>query len=64
MRPSFGLYVEKERECQSGEVKPFVHDALSSRLRELVGSKETWEIDDATLREAEARMMEHARSKR
>lgn len=59
-----GLYVEKEREYQSGEVKPFIDHALFEKLRALVSGKKTWEIDDATLREAEARMMEHARSKR
>lgn len=59
-----GLYVEKEREYQSGTVKPFIDDALFAKLRELVGSKKTWEIDDATLREAEARMLEHARATR
>lgn len=59
-----GLYVEKEREYQSGDVKPFIDHALFEKLRALVAGKKTWEIDDATLREAEARMMEHARSKR
>ncbi len=59
-----GLYVEKEREYQSGEVKPFVDDALFTQLRELIGTKKTWELDETVLREAEARMMEYARSKR
>ena len=59
-----GLYVEKEREYQSGDVRPFIDDALFTQLRELIGAKKTWEIDAAVLAEAEARMMEYARSRR
>ena len=59
-----GLYVEKEREYQSGRVTPFVDDALFRLLHERFGAKKIWEIDAAALSAAEALMMEHARSTR
>lgn len=59
-----GLYVEKEREYQSGSVTPFIDDALFNALRERYGAKKIWEIDDAALKVAEALMLEHAASKR
>lgn len=59
-----GLYVEKEREYQSGAVRPFIDDALFTALHEKVRGRKTWEIDAALLAECEAVMMDHARAKR
>jgi hypothetical protein len=52
-----GLYGEKEREYQSGKVTPFIDFELFNELREVIGSRKLWEIDDAVLKKAEERML-------
>lgn len=59
-----GLYVEKEREYQSGDVRPFIDDALFAQIHALVAGKNTWEIDGPLMQQAEAAMIAYAKSKR
>ncbi|MBY0315806.1 MAG: hypothetical protein K2Q26_09820 [Bdellovibrionales bacterium] len=53
-----GLYGEKEREYQSGNVRPFLPEALFNKIYERVGQKQVWEISDKDIGEIEQMMIE------
>jgi hypothetical protein len=59
-----GLYGEKEREYQTGEVTPFIPFALFDRISKEIEGKKLWEITDADLDRIENLMLEHTRSKK
>lgn len=56
-----GLYGEKEKEYQSGNVTPFIDFKLFQALYERVGNKKMWEIGDKDIQEAETVMREYAK---
>jgi hypothetical protein len=55
-----GLYGEKQREYDTGEVTPFVSFALFDRLYKEFENKQIWEITDADFERAEALMLDYA----
>ena len=55
-----GLYDEKEREYQSGNVRPFLPDAIFNAVTEKVKGKQVWEITDADLHEIDQTMIKMA----
>ncbi len=56
-----GLYQEKENEYQSGNVSPFIDDALFLKLEKLVGAKKVWELGENELEKAQSMMIDYAR---
>lgn len=58
-----GLYDEKEREYQSGEVKPFIDFALFELLEKRIGTKRTFEVNADDLNDCERIMIEYARTR-
>lgn len=56
-----GLYEEKEKEYQSGKVKPFIDPELFEELKEFLGNKEIYKIDDEVLAQAEKIMLNYAK---
>ncbi len=59
-----GLYEEKEREAQSGEIKPFVDHELFKKIHSLVQNKKFWEITEDDVNKAETTMINYAEAKR
>jgi len=55
-----GLYGEKEREYQSGDVTPFVDFELFNKLLKLVGDRQVLELTEKDIENAETIMLEHA----
>lgn len=58
-----GLYEEKEREYQSGEIKPFVDPELFEKVNSLIKGKKFWEITESDINNAEKAMLEYAKSR-
>ena len=58
-----GLYEEKEREYQSGDIKPFVDPELFAKVHSLVKNKKFWEINEEDVLKAEKMMVEYAKSR-
>ena len=56
-----GLYGEKEKEYQSGQVTPFLDFALFDKLFSAFGKKKLWDITDGDVRAAEKIMLEYRR---
>lgn len=56
-----GLYGEKQREYDTGEVTPFLSFDLFDKLYNEFRDKQIWQITDDDFERAEAMMMEHAR---
>jgi hypothetical protein len=54
-----GLYGEKQREYDTGEVTPFVSFALFDRLYKEFENKQIWELTDLDFELAETIMLEH-----
>ena len=52
-----GLYDEKEREYQSGKVKPFLSDELFTEISNFIGAKQVWEITEDDLSNIEKMML-------
>lgn len=59
-----GLYGEKEKEYQSGKVKPFIDDKLAKRITARLKGLEVFEIKDELLDRVEADMRDYAASRR
>lgn len=53
-----GLYGEKEREYQSGKVRPFLSEELFEAISREIGQKQVWEISDEDLARIERVMIE------
>lgn len=53
-----GLYDEKEREYQSGKVRPFLSDDLFNAIISFVGAKQVYEITEDDLATVEKMMIE------
>ena len=58
-----GLYGEKEREYQSGEVTPFIDESLFHQLAAILGTKKMWEISEDDIRRCEQAMLAHGATK-
>lgn len=58
-----GLYGEKEREYQSGNVRPFLDFDLFNVLHKEFGAKKTWEISKQDLERAESIMLDFGKKK-
>jgi hypothetical protein len=58
-----GLYGEKEREYQSGNVTPFIDEELFHQLAAVVGAKKMWEITEEDVRRCEEAMRAHGARK-
>lgn len=56
-----GLYGEKEKEYQSGNVTPFLDHELFGLLHGRLKHKQLWEIDEDEVRDCEQVMREYAR---
>lgn len=56
-----GLYDEKEREYQSGKVKPFIAEELFGQISEFIGEKQVWQITEEDLGTIKTMMQEFAR---
>ncbi|MBI1857979.1 MAG: hypothetical protein HYR97_02545 [Candidatus Melainabacteria bacterium] len=59
-----GLYEEKEREYQSGNIKPFIDHELFTKVHSLVKNKKFWDISEEDIQKAEKIMLEYAANKR
>ena len=55
-----GLYGEKEREYQSGEVTPFIDFELFESLRRIISGREVFEIKEDDLKKMEETMINYA----
>lgn len=55
-----GLYGEKEKEYQSGEVTPFIDFELFESLRRIIGGREVFEIKEDDLKKMEETMINYA----
>lgn len=58
-----GLYEEKEREYQSGEVTPFIDFALFEKIEARIGGKSTFELTADDLSDCEKIMRSYAAEK-
>ncbi len=58
-----GLYGEKEREYQSGNVTPFIDEALFAKLAAVVSSKKMWEISEDDVRRCEQVMLDYGKAR-
>ena len=56
-----GLYSEKEKESQTGKVKPFIDSKLFLQIQDLVKNKKLWEINEDDVNKAEKLMMEYSK---
>ena len=56
-----GLYGEKEREYQSGEVTPFLKFDLFDKISKEIEGKKMWEITQADMSRIEDMMIEHTK---
>ena len=54
-----GLYQEKEKEYQSGKVKPFIDDALFVKIERFLDGRPVWEIKAKELKAVEGLMKSH-----
>ncbi len=63
-RTFLGLYDEKEREYQSGEVTPFIDFELFEKIEKYIGAKKSFEITEDDLGKVEQIMLDFAKSKR
>lgn len=59
-----GLYQEKEREYQSGNIKPFIDPELFTQIHSLIKNKKFWEITEEDIEKAEKIMLEYASKKK
>lgn len=59
-----GLYQEKEREYQSGIIKPFVDNELFNDIFLLIKNKKYWEITETDINKAEEIMLDYAKKKK
>lgn len=55
-----GLYDEKEREYQSGKIKPFLPEELFTAISKEIGTKQVWEVTDKDMSKIESMMLESA----
>lgn len=62
-RTFLGLYDEKEREYQSGEVTPFIDFELFEMIEKKIGPKKSFEITEDDLQEVENMMIEFTKKK-
>lgn len=62
-RTFLGLYDEKEREYQSGEVTPFIDFELFEMIEKKIGSKKSFEITEDDLQSVENLMIEFTKKK-
>ncbi len=53
-----GLYGQKEREYQSGNVVPFLSEELFEAISKKIGTKQVWEISEQEMSEIETLMIE------
>ena len=58
-----GLYQEKEMENQSGNVKPFLDEALFKQIQSMLNNKNLWKITEDDVNKAEKMMLEYAKAK-
>jgi hypothetical protein len=58
-----GLYGEKEREYQSGDVTPFLDPELFAQLQALVGAKKLWELGEDVVSAAEETMLAYGKKR-
>ena len=58
-----GLYAEKEKEYQSGNVTPFTDDALFERLQALIAGRPVFELTEEDVKKAEVAMLDYAAKK-
>lgn len=58
-----GLYQEKESEYQSGQVTPFIDDALFLKIEKILAGKPVFKITEKDLALVEAAMQDYARPK-
>jgi hypothetical protein len=63
-RTFLGLYDEKEREYQSGDVTPFIDFNLFEKIEGYLGTKKSFEISDEDLRKVEEMMIDFAKNKK
>jgi hypothetical protein len=56
-----GLYGEKEREYQSGKVRPFVSEELFHDIMKVIHGKQVWQISEDDLAHVEKVMLEHGK---
>ncbi len=59
-----GLYGEKEREYQTGNVTPFIDFELFGQISREIEGKKLWEITDTILERIEQKMLEFVRNKK
>lgn len=52
-----GLYGEKEKEYQSGKVRPFLTDELFNAISKKLEGKQVWDITETDLKEIDAMMV-------
>ena len=62
-RTFLGLYGEKEREYQTGNVIPFIDPALFTKLAALVEGRQLWQITEPDVKRAEEIMRAYAKEK-
>ena len=63
-RTFLGLYDEKEREYQSGEVTPFISFELFEQIEKYIGKKKSFEINADDLNKVEQMMLDYAAKKK
>lgn len=56
-----GLYDEKEKEYQSGKVKPFIPEELFEQIFTYIGEKQVWEITENDIHHIQKMMQEFAK---
>lgn len=57
-----GLYDEKEREYQSGKVRPFISDELFAKISAYVGNKQMFQVTEDDLAKIEQIMLDSAKA--
>lgn len=56
-----GLYDEKEKEYQSGKVKPFLPEELFNQILAYIGEKQVWQITETDIGNIKTMMQEFAK---
>jgi len=56
-----GLYGEKEREYQSGKVRPFLSEELYRDVMKVIEGKQVWQINEDDLAQVKKTMQEHGK---
>lgn len=57
-----GLYDEKEKEYQSGNVKPFIPEPLFNQIYDYIGGKQVWEMTETDIANIKTMMQEYAKT--